>query len=172
MSASRDARSSFAVLWEAHGEKVLYLVVGMFNTALGYAVFLLMLATVGRWAGTLVSSPVQILSAVGHKSYLVAQWASWVLMVPMSTSTFKFLVFKSDGKWLHQVARAYLVYLPAQGISTVLLWLTVQLLHMSPQIGQLLTIAFATVFSYIGHKYFTFRVPLETGEVPPEEMLE
>jgi len=64
------------------------------------------------------------------------------------------------------------VYLPAQGISSLLLWLAVQVLHLAPAVGQLLTIAFATVFSYIGHKYFTFRIPLETGEVPAEELLE
>jgi putative flippase GtrA len=165
-------QSKAAELWKAHGEKVRYLVVGMFNTAVGYVVFLIALATVGRWAGGLASSPVQALSVVGRKSYLVAQLASWAVMVPISTSMFKFFVFRTPGKWLHQVARAYLVYLPAQGISMVLLWLSVQILHLRPEIGQLLTIAFATVFSYIGHKYFTFRVPLDTAEVVAEDMLD
>jgi hypothetical protein len=95
-----------------------------------------------------------------------------VFMVPVSTTSFKLFVFRTEGRWLHQVGKAYLVYLPAQGISSLLLWLAVQVLHLVPAVGQLMAIAFATVFSYIGHKYFTFRIPLETGEVPAEELLE
>jgi putative flippase GtrA len=164
--------STVADLYEAHGEKLRYLVVGVVNTAIGYAMFLVMLVTVGRWAGGFTNSPVPLLAAVGHKGYLVAQWAAWACTVPVSTMTFKYLVFHSKGHWLRQVGKAYLVYLPAQGVSMLILWLTVQIIHLSPAIGQLVAVAFATVVSYLGHKYFTFRVPLEVGEAPPEEMFE
>ena len=46
------------------------------------------------------------------------------------------------------------------------------LVGLSPQVGQLLTIAVTTIFSYVGHKYFTFKTPLEVGEVPPQELVE
>ena len=42
----------------------------------------------------------------------------------------------------------------------------------SALVGQLLAVFVTTIFSYFGHKYFTFRVPLEVGEVPPQELLE
>ena len=48
----------------------------------------------------------------------------------------------------------------------------VTLAGLSPQLGQLLTIAVTTIFSYLGHKYFTFKTPLEVGEVPPRELVE
>jgi putative flippase GtrA len=157
-------------LYDRHGEKLRYLIVGVWNTAVGYVVFLLALKYLGP--------PLQALSGpgvagfLGHYYYLVVQWAVWVLMVVHSTVTMKYFAFRSKGRLLNQIGRAYLVYLPAQGISTVVLWLMVKVLGLSPAIGQLVTIVIATVFSYIGHKYFTFRVPLEVGEVVSEEMLD
>jgi putative flippase GtrA len=157
-------------IYDRHGEKMRYLVVGAWNTLLGYVVFLIALKYLGP--------PLQAMSGpgiagwIGRYYYLVVQWAVWVLMVVNSTATMKYFAFRSKGHLLHQIGRAYLVYLPAQGISSVILWFTVKLLGLSPAIGQLVTIVFATVFSYIGHKYFTFRVPLEVGEVVPEEMLD
>ena len=168
VSEPRSDRSAIAEFYEVHGEKVRYLLVGACNTFFSYVIFLGMLMTVGRWAGTLASSPVVALSFVGHKSYIVAEWAAWVLAVVVSTTTFKYFVFYGEGHLLGQIGRGYLVYLPAEVISTVILWLTVQVAHLSPQVGKLVTIVFATVFSYLGHKYFTFRVPLEVGEAPPE----
>jgi hypothetical protein len=155
---------------ERHGEKLRYLVVGVWNTALGYVVFLVALKYLGP--------PLQELSGPGLAGwisryyYLVVQWAVWVVLVVNSTVTMKYFAFRSKGHLLHQIGRAYLVYLPAQGLSSAILWLTVKVLGLSPAIGQLVTIVFATVFSYLGHKYFTFRVPLEVGEVPPEDLIE
>jgi putative flippase GtrA len=164
------ARATVGALYDRHGEKLRYLIVGVWNTAVGYVVFLLALKYLGP--------PLQALSGpgvagfLGHYYYLVVQWAVWVLMVVHSTVTMKYFAFRSKGRLLNQIGRAYLVYLPAQGISTVVLWLMVKVLGLSPAIGQLVTIVIATVFSYIGHKYFTFRVPLEVGEVVSEEMLD
>ena len=157
-------------LYDRHGEKLRYLLVGVWNTALGYFLFLLALRVLGP--------PLQSLAGPGlggwlaHYYYLVVQWAVWVLMVVNSTVMMKYFAFRSKGRLLHQIGRAYAVYLPAQGISTVLLWFTVKVAGLSPAVGQLLTIVVATVFSYIGHKYFTFRVPPEVGEVIPEELLD
>jgi putative flippase GtrA len=157
-------------LYDAHGEKLRYLFVGMWNTAVGYVVFLIALKYLGP--------PLQALTGpglpgwIGRYYYLVIQWLIWVFMVVNSTVTMKYIAFRSKGHLLHQIGRAYLVYLPAQGISSVILWSTVKLFGLSPAIGQLVSIAFATVFSYLGHKYFTFRIPLEVGEVPPEDLIE
>jgi len=157
-------------LYDRHGEKLRYLVVGVWNTALGYVAFLLALKYFGP--------PLQSLSGAGvagwiaHYYYLVLQWGVWVFMVVNSTITMKYFAFQSKGRLLHQIGRAYLVYLPAQGISSVILWLTVKVFGLSPSIGQLITIAIATIFSYLGHKYFTFRVPLEVGEVAPRDLIE
>ena len=162
--------SALGTLYDRHGEKFRYLAVGVWNTALNYVLFLLALKYLGPRLQTL-SGP-GLAGWIGSYYYLVLQWALWVLMVVNSTATMKYFAFRSKGHLLHQIGRAYLVYLPAQGISTVILWMTVTVLGLSPAIGQLVAIAIATVFSYIGHKYFTFRTPLEVGEVIPEDMLD
>jgi len=155
---------------ERHGEKLRYLVVGVWNTAFGYVVFLLALKFLGPPLQTLSGSG--IADWISHYYYIIVQWTVWVGTVVTATATMKYFAFRSKGRFVHEVGRAYLVYLPAQGLSSAILWLTVKVFGLSPQIGQLVTIAFATVFSYLGHKYFTFKVPLEVGEVPPEELIE
>lgn len=151
-------------LYDAHGEKIRYLVVGVCNTALSYVLFLALLALLGPPLRALADAPSGLVAQVGHSYYLVAQWVGWVLMVPVSTTTMKYLAFRSKGRLLPQVGRAYLIYLPAQGLSSLILWATVRVAGLSPQIGQLVAIGVVTVFTYLGHKYFTFRVPMEAAE--------
>jgi putative flippase GtrA len=143
-----------ARLNDSHGEKLRFLGVGVWNTLFNMLLFNLLL-----WA-------------LGHTFYMVWFWVAWVLSVGQSTVTMKYVAFRSKGKLLPQIARAFMIYLPAQGIATALMWFAVEVVHLLPQLGQLLTISVTTVLSYFGHKYFTFRVPLEVGEVPPEALIE
>jgi len=161
---SGATRGRLSGLYEAHGEKVRFLVVGVCNTAVSYLLFLALLATLGTTLQALAASSSALMAQIGHGYYLVVQWVGWVLMVPVSTTTMKYVAFRSPGRWLPQVGRAYLVYLPAQGLSSVILWLTVRVAGLSPQLGQLVAIAVVTIFTYLGHKYFTFRVPVEAAE--------
>ena len=39
---------------------------------------------------------------------------------------------------------------------------------LPPQLGALVTTAITMIFSYLGHKYFTFRLPTNVGEVSDE----
>jgi putative flippase GtrA len=156
-------------LYEAHGEKLRYLVVGTCNTLLSYGLFVMLLALLGNPLHALSSSTVPILALAGRNYYILVQWVAWVLAVPPNALTMRHFAFRSTGNWRHQVFRAYFIYLPAQGLSSVVLLLTVRVAHLTPQVGQLAAVAVATVFTYLGHKYFTFREPPEGGEVPPRE---
>jgi hypothetical protein len=98
---------------------------------------------------------------VAANDYNVLFWAAWVFAVPQSTLTMKYLVFRSRGHLGKELGKAYLVYAPAQGISSVIMWLLVGLAGLHPTLAQLCTIAVATIISYLGHKYFTFRTPAE-----------
>jgi len=140
-------------LYDRHAEKVRFLVVGVWNT-----VFSVLLYN-------------GLLLVFSHEQYLLLYWVSWVVAVVQSTATMKYFAFRSGGHFWRQTGRAYLIYLPAQGLSTVLMWVGVTMLRLSPPIAQLITICFTTIFSYLGHKYFTFRLPLEVGEVPDEELI-
>jgi putative flippase GtrA len=150
MSGLADA---VARLNEKHGEKLRYLVVGTWNTLFSLVLFNVLLLVFGR------------------SLYLMWFWVVWVIAVGQSTVTMKYFAFRSKGRLLPQVGRAFVIYLPAQGLSTAIMWLEVESFHVLPQVAQIITIVVSTIFSYFGHKYFTFRLPLEVGEVPPEDML-
>ncbi|PKQ17193.1 MAG: hypothetical protein CVT67_01760 [Actinobacteria bacterium HGW-Actinobacteria-7] len=140
-------------VYDAHGEKLRFLIVGVWNTAFSVLLFN------------------GLLMVIGHRHYLALFWAVWVCAVVQSTATMKHFVFHSKGDFWRQTGRAYLIYLPAQGLSTLLLWLAVSVAHISPSLAQMITIFFTTIFSYVGHRYFTFRVPLEVGEVLDETLI-
>ena len=159
-SSARSRISGWLLpLHDRHGDKLRFLVVGVWNTVFGYGLFVLLLA--------LFTRPVQALGAtpgmpwglgplLAHDYYLAISVVAWVVAVPQSTIAMKYLVFHSRGNLLLEVGRAYLVYLPAQLIGMGLLKLTVDLIGVSPQAGQAATILVTTIFSYFGHKYFTF----------------
>ena len=159
-------------IYDRHGEKMRFLAVGAANTAFSYILFISLLAALGGTLHSLESSSRPLLALIGENYYILIQWIAWVFCVPVSTVTMKLFVFRSPGHWLAQVGRAYFVYLPAQGLNTLILWITVAIAHLPPQIGALVAIGVSTVASYIGHKYFTFRVPLDVGEVPPRDLIE
>lgn len=148
-------------------ERIRYLAVGGWNTLFGWLLFVALLELLGAPVRTLSSSTFAPVAWLGREYYVIIGWIGWVISVVQSTTTMKYLVFRKPGSLRHQVFRAYFVYLPAQFLGTGILWVMVRLVGMSPQLGAIATTAITTVFSYIGHKYFTFRTPLEVGEVTP-----
>lgn len=154
-------------LRESHAEKVRFIVVGVWNTAFGYALFLAVLAVLSPLQG-LSDSSSEILSAVGREYYLLAQWTAWVLAVVQSTASMKHFVFRSSGRLLPHLGRSYLVYLPTQALSSLVLWIAVRGFGLQPQIGMLVAIAVSTGFAYVGHKYFTFGTTRDAGVTPDE----
>lgn len=151
-SCSRQRCSSgWTGLYDLHGEKLRFLIVGVWNTLFSVLTFNLLLLVFGR------------------EYYLPCFWASWIVSIPQSTLTMKYLAFRRGGPILAQVARAFLIYLPAQGLATAIMWFTVQVLNLLPSLAQLITIVVTTVFSYLGHKYFTFRVPVGLNKVSSED---
>ena len=162
---TEDADTPVGGIYDRHGEKLRYLVVGVYNTAMSFGVFWL--------AIHFLAVPLEGATGWNAKAVaIVLQWAVWVLMVINSTVMMKYFAFRSKGHLGKQILRAYFIYLPAQGISSLILWAAMSVFGLSAVVGQAAAVAIATVFSYIGHKYFTFRVPLEVGEVPPQDLIE
>ncbi|NLE74738.1 MAG: GtrA family protein [Actinobacteria bacterium] len=98
-----------------------------------------------------------MLAIIGAHYYLVIQWFVWVISIPPNTLLMRHFAFRAQGDWRHQVARSYLVYLPAQLLNAGLLVLMVRGFGLTPILGQLSAAVIVTVMTYLGHKYFTFR---------------
>jgi putative flippase GtrA len=150
------------------GEQFRFLAAGGVNTVVGYGLFALgywllnplFAPLAGAGSASMGSASHSGLSVwIGQHSYAVIQWITWVCSVPFGAFTLKYFAFQSPGPYLPQAARSYLVYLPAQLVSNLLLILFVSRFHLHPLVAQLLTICIATVISYLGHKFFTFRKP-------------
>ena len=155
----------FRGIYEDHGEKLRYLIVGVWNTIFSYALFYVFIHA--------FAAPLEAATNLDYKAVaLILQWASWVLAVVQSTVTMKYFAFRSKGHLAKQVLRAYFIYLPAQGLSSLILYSAMRFLGLSALVGQLFAVFVTTIISYFGHKYFTFRLPLEVGEVAPQDLIE
>jgi len=139
-------------------EFIRFLFIGGCNTVFNYAVFALLWWVLKPEASLLAAAQVAVLRFVGAHYYAVVSWIAWFLTVPVSTYTMRRFVFKRAGSYLGQVARAYGVYLPSQLVSSGIQIFCVQVLMLHPLLGQLVAVCFATAISYVGNKFFTFRV--------------
>jgi len=156
---SRNER--LRAVYDVHGEKLRFLVVGVWNTFFSYVLFAAMLWLLRPVLQPLSTSEYALVAWVGEHYYLVVQWLSWVIAVPQSTTALKYLAFRSKGHLPSEIGRSFFVYLPMQAVSSLLLWLFSGVLGIPPLLGQLFTVGFSAVMSYLGHKYFTFRQPAE-----------
>lgn len=128
-------------LYHQHKEKVNYLLVGSWNTLFGY------LAFVGLylWLGYRIN-------------YLVLLLISNVFSITNAYIGYKLLVFKTKGNYLREYLRFYLVYGSAILFNFILLPITVELFKITPPIAQGIIMWLTVIFSYFGHKYFSFGV--------------
>jgi len=122
-----------------HREKLLYLLVGGWNTLFGY----------GLYAG--------LVWVFGRDAY-------WWLLVPTSLIAvtqnyvaYKFIVFRTKGSWIREYAKFWLVYLPYLGLNLLVLPGLVSFLGLDPRIAQAAFVMVAFVITYFAHKHFTFR---------------
>jgi putative flippase GtrA len=121
-------------------EKKQYLVVGTINTIFGY------LTGVGSYK--LLGNIVDII------------WVgliSNIFSITFSFLTYKLFVFKTKGSWVNEYIKSYIVYGASGIISIYLLWVFVEKLHITIWVSQALLIAVVVIFSYFGHKFFTFK---------------
>lgn len=120
-------------------EKVLYLLVGGWNTIFGFLVMIWLYA----W-----------LSEYLHVT-LIAILAN-VLSISMSFLTYRYFVFKSQGSWFSEYLKCYLVYGGIALFGVILTWIFVDFFKLNIWISQSITVPVTVAVSYVGHKYFTF----------------
>lgn len=123
-------------------ERVRFVIVGGFNTVVGYGIFVLVQLTIGKHTSYLLSLYVAtflgtIIAFLGHRRYTFRITGRRNLMVD-------FLRFAA-------------VNVVALVMNTIALPLLVELGRLNPLLAQALIVLVTTVVSYIGHKFFSFR---------------
>lgn len=126
-------------LYRQHKEKINYLLVGGWNTVFGYSVFVALYF--------LFTSSIH---------YMVIWLVSTVLAITNAYIGYKAFVFKTRGNYLREYLRFYVVYAGAMALNFVLLPLCVEIFRLSPPIAQGGLIFLNVIFSYFGHKRFSF----------------
>lgn len=131
-------------IYQKHQEKINYLLVGGWNTVFGYLTFVALY---------------YLFHAVIHYIFLLI--ISNVLSITNAYAGYKIFVFKTEGNYLREYMRFYLVYGFTIALNLALLPLVVEILHVNPVIGQAFVMVFNVIVSYFGHKYFSFGVSVE-----------
>jgi putative flippase GtrA len=117
-----------------------YLLVGGFNTLVGYSL------GVGLY---LALSPLLHILVIG----VIANF----LAITVSFTTYKHLVFRTHGHWLEEYLRSYVVYGGTAVLGIMLLWLLVDGLRLPIWVAQGIAMLLTVIVSYFGLARFTFR---------------
>jgi putative flippase GtrA len=150
------------------GQFLRYLVVGAWNTLFGYSTYALFTA---------------LLMPRVRFGYILASVFSSLINITVAYFGYKLFVFKTKGNYLVEWFRCILVYGGGMLPGLVLLPLLVEGLHYgfhlersAPYIGGAILMGFGVIYSFFGHKHFTFRVPADAAHdaatVQPEAMQE
>lgn len=154
------------------GQFTRYVMVGVWNTVFGYSLYALFTA---------------LLMSRLRFGYLYAAVLSNLIAITVAYFGYKFLVFKTKGNYWVEWFRCILVYGSGTLPGLVLLPLLVGGLHYgfhldrsAPYIAGALITGLTVIYTFFGHKHFSFRVPYDashdaatTDEEPAvEEVLE
>ncbi|GAB3385134.1 hypothetical protein GCM10027568_01780 [Humibacter soli] len=124
-------------------QRVAFLLVGGFNTAFGYAMFVLFQWLFG--------------DSLGRFGYLVSLVCSYAVAIFVAFLLHRYLVFRVRGHFWLDLTRFTLVNLLTLGINAVVLPLVIEVTGAPPVIAQAGVALFSAVASYVAHKYFSFR---------------
>ncbi len=126
--------------WFTWPQKLRFLLVGGFNTVFSYLLFVLMVAGLGI-------------------SYKIAIAAGYVISTNVSIFTMRYYVFRSHGKLKNEYAKAWGVYLSTMLLNYLSMYLMVDIFAMNELLAQGIYTVCITVFTYLMHKYVSFRQP-------------
>jgi putative flippase GtrA len=138
----RALRSWVLRNWPRHREKVMYLIVGGWNSVFAYACFAIFY---------------QLLSDRLAPSVILT--CSFATASVNGYLTFRYLVFGPTRHPVVEYLRYQVVYLPILAVNLVVLPLALMYTTLNAYIVQALFAVFAVVAAYVGNKYFTFRKP-------------
>jgi len=116
-----------------------FLLVGAFNTLMGYLIFSGLFLLFGKWV-----------------HYLLIGLVSHVIAVTIAFAAHRFLVFRSTDRWQGSFVRFNLSQLVALGFGMSGLYVLVEFGHFNPLAAQAVITILAVALSYALHRFFTF----------------
>lgn len=125
---------------ESIAEKIRFLLVGGFNTAVGFGAFTL----------------IQFLSNGALHEVVVLLFAHGVAS-SIAFVLHRRVVFRVSGQILLDYLRFQSVYILPLSINAIVLPVLVRVAGMNVYLAQLLFTVVSVIISYVGHKYFSFR---------------
>ena len=130
------------------GQVFRYLIVGVWNTFFGYALF---------------AALTYLLTGVVPYAYMAASVLANVGAITVAFLGYKWFVFKTKGNYLREYSRCYVVYGTAMLIGLALLPILVILLQCvaglhgsAPYVAGAMLTAGTVLISFVGHKRFSF----------------
>lgn len=125
-------------------QRVRFLAVGGFNTALGYLLFVLF--------DHFVFADIPF-------GYLLSLGASYAIAIGVAFVLYRRIVYKVTGHVIRDFARFVGVYIVAIGINASALPLLVEVVGIPAFIAQAIMLIVTTLLSFFGHKNVSFRRP-------------
>lgn len=123
-------------------QRVRFILVGGANTVVGYVLFVAFEVLVGATIG-----------------YLGSLYASYSISIILAFALHRRYTFGITGQAgiIVEFIRFASVYVVTLLINTALLPILVEVAGLSPVLAQAIIVVFATLVSYFGHKWFSFR---------------
>ena len=131
-------RRRITAIWSL--QQFRYLVTGGVNTLLSYAI-----------------GAITFYLLVDKIHYLLIMIVSTVICVTVSYVNHKIFVFRTEGNFIREYLRFYLVYAVPICFAFVAFPVFYVVLGVNPYVAQALIMAVTVVASYIGHKRISFR---------------
>ena len=126
----------------ARDHRLRFLLVGAANTALGYAVFVVL---------------VTVVFASWEYGYLWSLLGSYALSISVAFFLYRRWVFPVTGQAGLDFVRFVAVNLVAVAVNAGGLTLLVETARMHPVVGQVIMLMITVLLSYFGHRLFSFR---------------
>ncbi len=126
-------------------EKIKFVIVGFWNTIIGYVTFIVLYYLLQE-----------------RLNYLVILIFSNIISITNSYLCYKFFVFKTKGNYCSEYIRFYFVYGLSFLANMLLMPLFVEIVGMKPIPAQGIILFFSVVFSYLGHKHYSFGSSADT----------
>lgn len=123
-----------------HRQKIVYLLIGGWNTLFGYGVFVLLYNAFSKFVG-----------------YAVVLTVSYVVSITNSYIGYKLFVFKTRGNFLREYLKFYVVYGGGYMLNLLMFPVFTGFIGVNPYYAQILITFIIMVASYMSHKKFSFR---------------